>query len=97
MYTHLIDEGAIEKIRERGCCLGKYRVLLNSVYYCCMGGVLNCSRQNKEYFKVHSYTNGVMKILDSYMTVCTTNNQLPCQECDLYETEKIKNGYNRDE
>lgn len=97
MYTNLIDEDEIGKIKEQGCCLGKYRFLLNSVYYCSMGGIFDCLHQNKEYFKVRSYTNGVMKIIDSYMTVCTTNNQLPCQECDLYKVKELKIGYNCDE
>lgn len=33
MHNHSIDEQEIERVKERGCCLGKYRVPLGGVYY----------------------------------------------------------------
>ncbi|MDP2905875.1 MAG: hypothetical protein Q8O22_06215 [Candidatus Omnitrophota bacterium] len=79
MHRYLIDEKAIEKIKERGCCLGKYRVLLDGAYCCFLEGIFDCHNQDRRFVK---------KINDE-MLVCKTNNQVLCQECVLYKIEKL--------
>lgn len=81
MHRHLIDEKAVEKIKERGCCLGKYRVLLGATYYCFLEGIFDCKNQDRRF----------VKRINGEMLICKTNKQLPCQECDLYKIEKLRN------
>lgn len=78
MHRHLIDEHEIELIKERGCCLGKYRVLVEATYYCFLEGVFDCNHQDRQYIKK----------LNSNMTVCKTNRQLSCEKCDSYKKLK---------
>ncbi len=73
-HRHLIDEEAIEKIKKHGCCLGKYRILLSDDYYCFLEKIFNCHHQDRRY----------VKTINGYMLACKTNNELPCEECDIY-------------
>lgn len=73
-HRHLLDEEAIEKIKEYNCCLGKYRVLLSDGYYCFLEQIFDCPHQDRRY----------VKNINSSMLACKTNKQLPCQECDTY-------------
>lgn len=82
MHRYLIDERVIEKLKERGCCLGKYRVLSGGIYYCFLEGIFDCENQDRRF----------VKRINDDMLVCKTNKQLPCEECDLYKAEKLKNG-----
>jgi len=82
MHRHLIDERAIEKIKEHGCCLGKYRVLLDTAYYCFLEGIFDCKNQDRRF----------VKKINGDMLACKTNRQLPCQDCDLHKKEKLKSG-----
>ena len=72
---YLIDEQAIEKIKKQGCCLGKYRVHLSDGYYCFLERIFDCSHQNRKY----------VKNINAYMFVCRTNQQRPCEQCDVYK------------
>jgi hypothetical protein len=81
-HQHLIDGEEIERIKERGCCLGKYRVLIDNSYYCFLEGIFACKNQDKRY----------VKNLNSNMAVCKTNQQLPCEQCELYKNQGRKNG-----
>lgn len=75
MRDHSIDEDGIARIKEHGCCLGKYRVLLGGVYYCYLEEVFNCKNQDKQFIKK----------FNSHMHICKTNYQKSCAECDLYK------------
>lgn len=74
MHRYLIDERAVEKIQARGCCLGKYRVLINKSYYCFLEGIYECRNQDRRF----------VKMVNDDMLVCKTNNQNPCSACELY-------------
>ncbi len=78
MHDHSIDEQEIEIIKERGCCLGKYRALLHGVYYCYLEDLFNCKNQDRQFIKE----------FNSHMHICKTNHQKPCEECDLYKRSK---------
>ena len=73
-HRYLIDEEGIEKIKKQGCCLGKYRILLSDSYYCFLERIFECPHQDRRY----------VKTMNSHMLVCKTNQQLPCEECDIY-------------
>ncbi len=77
-HRHLIDEEAVEKIKERGCCLGKYRMLFSDGYYCFLEKIFDCPHQDRKY----------VKTINGYMLTCKTNNQRPCEECDMYVRAK---------
>lgn len=79
MHRHLIDTGAADKIKERGCCLGKYRVFLDAAYYCFLEGIFDCKNQDRRF----------VKKINGDMLVCKTNKQLSCEECGLYKVEKV--------
>ena len=73
-HRHLIDDQAIEKVKRQGCCLGKYRVLFSDGYYCFLEKIFDCPHQDRRY----------VKSVNGYMLACKTNNQLPCEQCDVY-------------
>lgn len=79
MHNHSINEEGIKRIKEQGCCVGKYRILLDDVYYCYLEDVYNCKNQDKQFIKKYN----------SHMHICKTNYQKPCEECDLYKKYKI--------
>ena len=71
----IINEEAVAVVKEIGCCLGKYRILIGSTYYYYLLNVYNCKYQNRMF----------VKIINSEMAVCTTNEQPSCEECDRYK------------
>lgn len=80
MDRHIIDTGVIEQIKTTGCCLGKYRVLMDGSYYCYLEDAFQCENQDKQY----------VKKLKSHMFFCKTNSQLPCAECPKYNAAARK-------
>ena len=70
-----IDEEEIAKVEKMGGCLGKYRILIGSTYYCYLMDIYNCTYQNRKYIKA----------INSEMSVCMSNKQNPCEECDRYK------------
>jgi hypothetical protein len=72
--SDLVYEGEVAKIQAQGCCLGRYRVLLDGTYYCYLEGVVECRHQDRRY----------VKSIHRTMLVCETKNQVPCERCEHY-------------
>ncbi len=83
----MIDENSVsqkilDEIDQIGCCLGKYRVMLDGVYHCYLDGIYACRHQD------------IFHEDDNYneMSICEIDNQNPCEECKNYidTTEKTR-------
>ncbi len=77
-----ISQEVLDEIDHIGCCLGKYRVMLDGVYHCYLDGIYICSHQD------------IFHEDDNYyeMSICELDNQKPCKECEKYAaaTGKIR-------
>jgi hypothetical protein len=71
-----LSEDHVSEIRKHGCCLGKYRVLLDRTYYCYLAHTHDCRHQEKRH----------VEKLGTEMTVCETDRQEPCETCDYFKT-----------
>jgi hypothetical protein len=74
----MISKEGISQIKKLGCCLGKYRALINGTYFCSFGGQVTCKGQSRQFFEK----------IDGYLTVCEPDSQYPCQECEKYQQHK---------
>jgi hypothetical protein len=74
----MISKEGISQIKKIGCCLGKYRALINGTYFCSFGGQVSCKGQSRQF----------VKKIDGYLTVCEPESQNPCLECDTYQQHK---------
>ncbi|MHC4914374.1 MAG: hypothetical protein ACYTGB_02700 [Planctomycetota bacterium] len=69
-----LSEEDIRDIRKHGCCLGKFRTLLEGTYYCYLADVFECRHQEKRH----------VEKLGADLVVCETARQEPCETCDYY-------------
>jgi hypothetical protein len=73
-HRHLIADDVLERVKKQDCCLGRYRVLLSGGYYCFLEKIFNCVYQDRKY----------IRNINAYMSVCTTGQQFPWEQCDVY-------------
>ncbi len=71
----LISEEGIARVEKNGCCLGKYRVLIDGNYYCYLEDRYNCKHQSRQF----------VRKINCSMTICEINNQRPCEVCEKYK------------
>ncbi len=69
-----ISQKVLDEIDHVGCCLGKFRVLLDGIYHCYLDGIYACRHQDIFHEDEED---------DYYeMSICEIENQNPCEECD---------------
>ena len=69
-----ISQKVLDEIDRTGCCLGKFRVMLDGIYRCYLGGIYICRHQDI----FHEYDS------EYEMAICELDNQKPCEECQKY-------------
>ena len=74
-----LGEGAVREILERGCCLGKYRVLVEGTYYCYLEGAFECRHQQRRR----------VQRIGADMLVCEADRQESCESCEHYKAAAV--------